>query len=60
MSYPDNNTPKDMQPPLEKKAGGGVENMNVNQNPRANENVPETEQKQTTGVGSEITDGESG
>ena len=49
-----------MQPPLEKKAGGGVENMNVNQNPRANENVPETEQKQTTGVGSEITDGESG
>lgn len=60
MSYPDNHTPKDMQPPLEKRADGDVQKMNVNPNPRANENVAAAEEKPENGVGSEITDGEAG
>ena len=40
-----------------------LQKMNVNPNPRANENVKNTpfkKEKKETGVGSEITDGEAG
>ncbi len=41
----------------------GLQKMNVNPNPRANENVkniPFEKETEKTGVGSEITDGEAG
>jgi hypothetical protein len=43
--------------------GQSPESVKKNPNPRANENLPEKEQKNdedTTGAGSEITDGEDG
>lgn len=52
---------KDQQPPLEKRVGSEPLTMAANPNPRANENLDSAPgEKQPSGVGSEITDGEAG
>jgi hypothetical protein len=52
---------KDRTPPLEKKAGSEPLKMAANPDPRANENLKSAPgEKQVTGAGSEITDGEAG